>query len=162
MSTTVIPKTIKLKKYSDVIEEYDASATIIPGELLEMDTNGDVKPHATAGGNIGPVMFALEDELQGDEIDDTYASGDPVQVWIPGRGDEVYAILADGQNASIGDFLESAGTGALAVHSADISDAPNLTNQIVGIALEAVDRSGSTEDSSSPLGGDYRIKIKIV
>lgn len=162
MSTTIYPKTIKLKKYSDTIEEYIASATIIPGELLELDSDGKVKPHATAGGNVGPIMFALEDELQGEGIDDTYATNDPVQVWIPKPGDEVYAILADGQNAAKGNFLESAGSGALAVHSSDISDAPNITNQIVAVALEAVNRSGSTEDSSSPLGGDYRIKVKIV
>ena len=154
--------TIKLKNYSDVFEEFDASGVIIPGELLTFDSNGDVKPHATAGGNVGPVMFALEDELQGKEINESYAIGDKVNVWIPGRGDQVYAILADGQNAAIGSLLESDGSGGLNVHTADVSDAPNLTNQIVGVAMEAVDRSGSTEDSSSPLGGDYRIRIMII
>jgi len=161
--------TIKLKKYLDIVEEYPANAAIYPGMLIELMSTGYVRAHATAGGNVLP-MVALEDELQGKGIDDAFAQYDRVQCWIPQRGEIAYMILADGENASIGDFLESNGAGYLQVHVADTesfesAEAGEITVyplQIVAIALEALDRSGSDEDSSSPLGGDKRIKVRIV
>ena len=105
--------TIKLKKYSDVIEEYEAGGTITPGMLLKLNSSGKVVAHDSAGGNVNVVMFALENALEGKGIGDNYSSGDQVQVWIPYRGDEVYAILKDGENVSVGDPLESAGDGSL-------------------------------------------------
>lgn len=153
-----------LKNYSDVFEEIQATAAVLtPGMLLELDSAGKVKAHATAGGNVLP-MFALEDALQGKGITNNYAINDKVQVWIPGRGDRVNAILADDNAIAIGDFLESNGAGLLQAHSADISDAPNVTNQIVAVAVEAVDLTGdsSTESSEAPLGVNKRIKVRIV
>lgn len=165
-------RTIKAKKYSDVIEELDASTTIIPGELLEIDSSNEVKPHATAGGNVLPPMFALEDELQGNDVDDTFADGDKVQVWIPYRGDQVNAILADGEDVSIGDALESNGAGKLVKHVADVesfesAEPGSITvypNQIVGVALEAKDLSDSSggEESSGVIGYNTRILIRVV
>ena len=102
--------TIKLKKYSDVIEEFVAASAITPGMLVALNSAGKVEPHGTAGGNAIP-MFALEDELQGKTIDDAYAANDPVQVWIAGRGDIVNAIAGDAITA--GAFLVSAGNGKL-------------------------------------------------
>src|SRR4030042_88936 len=96
-------ETVKLKKYLDIIEEYEADAAITPGMLIELNSDEEVKAHATAGGNVLP-MFALEDELQGHGLEDQFAAGDMVQCWIPNRGEVVYAILADGQNVAIGDF----------------------------------------------------------
>ena len=102
--------TIKLKKYSDVIEEFVAGAAITPGMLVALNASGAVIPHGEAAGNAIP-MFALEDELQGKTIDDAYAAGDPVQVWVAGRGDIVNAIA--GAEIAAGDFLVSAGNGKL-------------------------------------------------
>jgi len=165
--------TIKLTKYLDIVAEYDAASTITPGMLIELGSGGTVAAHATAGGNVLP-MFALEDELQGHDIEDQFAAGDEVQCWVPVRGDIVYAILADGQDVSIGDSLESAGNGYLQKHTADLEswesgskqEAGSITvygNQIVGIALEAKDLSGSSgeEDSSGVLGYNKRIKVRI-
>ena len=104
--------TIKLKKYSDVIEEFVAGAAITPGMLVALDENGKVEPHGTAEGNAIP-MFALEDELQGKTIEDEYATDDPVQVWVAGRGDIVYALANSGATINVGDFLVSAGDGTL-------------------------------------------------
>ena len=105
-------KTIKLKKYSDNISEYVANAAITPGHLIEVMSTGKVRVHANAGKDALP-MFALEDELQGNGIDTAYAANNQVQCWFPYRGDQVYAILADGENVIIGDFLVSAGDGTL-------------------------------------------------
>ena len=153
--------TIKLKKYSDVIFEAVANATITPGMLIELMSTGKVRAHATAGGNIVPVTFALEDELQGNGIDDDYAALDQVQCWIPYRGDEVNAILKNGENVAIGDYLESAGNGELQKYVADVDSSNDITSiyptQIVGVALEAVNMSGSS--AADP---DGRIRVRIV
>lgn len=160
-------KTVKVKNFSDVNEELVAAGTIYPGMLLELTSSGTVQAHSTAGGNF-LHMFAFEDELQGGNIDDTYSADDPVQVWIPGRGDIVYAIVADDNDIAIGDFLESNGAGYLQEHSGDVWDssgAPSVTNQIVGQAIEAVDTlqsSSESESSASPLGLARRIKVRLV
>jgi len=164
-------ETIKLKNYSDVLEEYTAASTIIPGELIELISAGTVRPHATEGGNALP-MFAVEDALQGNGIDDTYASGDKVQCWIPTRGDIVNAILEDGATVNIGDFLVSNGAGMLQkLVDVQISSQAAETvypASIVGIALEYKDLSGSSgegsagESSVGTLGYNKRIQIRIV
>lgn len=140
--------TVKVKKYSDVIEEIEAGGTITPGMLLELDSSGEVIAHNSAGENVLP-MFALEDALQGDDIDDDYSSGDKVQCWIPYRGDIVYAILANGNDVSVGDFLESAGGGELQKHAEDTDSSGEATtiytNQIVGVALEDVESTSESE-----------------
>ncbi len=162
--------TIKLKSYVNNVFEKAANAAITPGMLIEPMTTDKVRAHATAEGNALPI-FALEDELQGKEIDDAYAADDRVQCWIPQRGDEVNAILADGEDVAIGDWLASNGDGHLRKHVAETeswgeSEAGAVTVsplQIVAQALEAVDTSGSSgEESSGALGYAKRIKARIV
>ena len=145
--------TIKVKKYSDVIEELIANAAITPGHLIEIMTTGKVRVHATIEGNALP-MFALEDELQGDGIDNAYDAAAPVQCWIPGRGDIVYGILKDNNDVDIGDALASGGDGTLMKHVADDSDDPSYPEAIIGYAAEAVD----TSDSKSAVS---RILVRI-
>lgn len=129
----MIRKTIKIKKYSDVIEEYAAGGTITPGHLVALNSAGKVIVHATEAGVILP-MFALEDELQGKVIYDTYKEDDRVQVWIPGRGDEVYALLAANESVNIGDYLVSNGGGTLKKLASNNTVADS---QIIGFAVEA-------------------------
>ena len=103
---------------------------------MEFTTVKDqVKVHATAGGVAVP-MFALENELAGKAISDAYAAGDLVPVWVVQRGEQVYALLADGENASIGSLLMSAGNGTLKVRTG--------TNTIVAQALEALNLTASS------------------
>ena len=158
-------QTIKIKKYSDVIEEFPAHEAFYPGTLVELTTDGDVKKHATAGGNVLP-MFALEDELQGKGIDDAFAAGDLVQCWTPNRGDVVLAILADGQDVGEGTFLESNAAGYLVAHTPDTAsvDIPRYTNPIIGIAMEEMDASADSSGQDLPggLGANKRIKVKIL
>lgn len=160
--------TIKIKKYQDIVVEYPAHAAILPGSLVALNsdgTDGEVLVHATAGGNVLP-MFAIEDELQGKGIDDAYATGDKVQVWVPQRGEVVLAILADGNSVEPGEFLESNGAGYLQSHSADeASILPNVqTNIIVGMCLENMDASSdsSGQDVGGGLGANKRIKVMIL
>ena len=166
--------TIRLKNYLNIFEEYEAESAIIPGELIELTTTGTVQVHSTEGGN-SEKMFAIEDELQGKGIDDAYAAGDQVQCWLPVSGDQVYAILEDGNSVAIGNFLESNGTGELQLHVSDTADSDDsitvYPEQIVAVALEAVDLSGSSGDESSGwgfdssiavLGFNRRIKVRVV
>lgn len=153
--------TIKLKNYSDVMEEYVATAyTITPGHLVQLENTGKIQKHGNAAQNVLPPMFACEDELQGKSIDDAYVASSRVQVWIPYRGDQVYALLADGQNVVIGDALESAGDGTLQKHVADVDASNDSTtiygNVIVGVALEAVDLTASANTTAG------RIMIRII
>lgn len=153
--------TIKLKKYSDVIEEFVAGGTIKPGMLL-LEAEGIVIAHDVPGASAFP-MFALEDELQGNGIDDNYSTDDPVQVWIPYRGDIVNCLLKDGEDVSAGDWLVSAGDGTLMAYNVVAFGESSLDTgeihplMIVGQATEAVDMSDSS--LADPSG---RIAVRIV
>lgn len=136
--------TVKVKKYSDVIEEFVAGGTITPGMLLDISATNTVTA-ATGAGTL-PV-FALEDELQGKGIDNKYASGDPVQCWIPYRGDIVNAILKSNNKVVVGDGIASNGDGK--VKKAGTSDTP------IGFAVTAVDLTGSGAT-------DARVLVRII
>jgi len=154
--------TVKITAYSNIVEELEANAAITPGHLVERMSTGKVRVHANAGQNAVP-MFALEDELQGNGIDDDYAAADQVQCWIPNRGDIVNAILKNGETIVIGDFLESAGDGTLQKHAADVDSSNDITSiyplQIVGQAVAALDLSDSS--AVDAVVGN-RLQIRIV
>lgn len=163
-------KVIHVKARQEVMnEERAAAATITPGMLIERTSSDTVQAHSTAGGNQDRT-FALEDTGQGNGIDDDYSSGDRVQFCYMSPGDIVNAILKDGEDIAIGDRLESAGDGTLQEHTADsvaLSSAEAgslsvLPNQIVGVAEEALDLSGSSGEESSGLATNPRLLVRIV
>lgn len=146
-------ETIKIKNYSDIMEEYEAHAAITPGHLVFLNSDDEVAVHAVQTGPVLP-MFACEDELQGKGITNAYAAGDQVQVWVPGRGDIVNALLADGENVAIGDMLISHGDGTLEKYDGGSAGTAEWPNCIVGVAIEAVDMTVSNDP-------DGRIKVRI-
>lgn len=148
--------TVKIKNYLNVVVEYPANAAFTPGHLIELMSTAKVRKHSTADGDVVPIMFALEDELQGKDITDAFAANDRVQCWIPSRGDEVYALLANGQTVVIGDKLSSNGDGTLKKHLVSSAGVVEYPEVVVGVALEAVDMSGS--DAADPSG---RIRIRV-
>jgi len=159
---------IRLKAYSNNIAEYTAAEPILPGMLIELDSTGKVKKHATAGGNASP-MFALFDAFQGKDINDAYATGDKVQCWTPYPGDEVNALLEDNSNIAIGAFLESNGVGYVQAHtvetlaSADAQVANTVYSRpIVGQALEAHNLTTLEGSDSSLVENTNRIRLRIV
>lgn len=133
-----------------------ANAAITPGYLCELMSTGKYRKHATLGGNAEKI-FAIEDDHQGKKISEAYAANDQLQMAVCAPGAEIYAWLANGENAAIGAFLESAGDGQLQVLDADASVGLVKTNSIVAVALEAVDMSGSA--GVDPSG---RIKVRVV
>lgn len=161
-----INHSIIFKNYSNVFEEYVTAGIVTPGMLVEVTSAGLVVAHNSAGTTAQPA-FAVEDELQGKGINDDYASGARIpKVWFPRRGDQVQAILADGENVAIGDFLESNGEGFLQKHVVDTHSSAEADvgspQAIVGVALEAVDLSDSSgAESSGPLAYEKRIRVSI-
>lgn len=162
-------KSVIVKCFTYVREEFAANAAITPGMLVEVMSTGKVRAHASAGQNT-ERSFAIEDELQGKGIDDDYSADNRVQVQYLRAGDIVNAILKDGENIAIGDLLESAGDGTLQKHTADTiglssAEAGSLTvypEQIVGEAIEALDLSGSSGEESSGLQTNPRLQVRIV
>mgnify|MGYP001176414043 FL=1 len=161
--------TIKLKNYSDVIVEYEAYETIYPGMLVEPRSGySTIQKHATAGDNAIP-MIALEDSLQGKDILDAYVAGDIVKVWIPGRGDEGYVLLADEENVAIGDFLESNGDGYFRKHVAQEASGGSAAAEvsikplrIVAQALEALDLSSLSVSESESYPTRQFLRVRFV
>jgi hypothetical protein len=134
-------------------KEAKAGGTITPGMLIEDDGSGNFQAHSTAAGTARK-LFALENSMIGDAISDDYSSGDRTQAGLFYPGAEVFALLATGNNVSVGDALESDGSGALQKHSATTTiDATATTTYtiddddvIVAYALEAVNNtSGDNE-----------------
>lgn len=139
---------LKLFHSDPVIEEREAAEAIIPGQLIDLDS-ADKFAVRTAGEGY---MFALANTLEGETIDDTIAAGTRVKGWIPQKGDEVLAILDDGQNVAIGAKLTPSGA--------------NMTANANGpfMALEAMDLSDSSggESEDSATGYDKRIMVKCL
>lgn len=136
------PHTIVLKGNPKRFENL-SSAAVTPGELLELDTAGKVKPHATAAGAAAP-MFAVEDPYNGvtgtAAIDVDYASGETVRWVMAQPGDELYAWLEANGSVNIGGRLESGTGGQLQAYTS--GTAVYHDNRIVAEALEA--KAGST------------------
>lgn len=140
--------------------EAKAEAAFTPGMLLQLcATSGNVKKHATSGGNAA-AMFAIEDSLQGSGIGDDYAINTRAQYVHAQPGDEIYAWLAVDENVAITDFLESNGAGLLKKHTpldaAQSAAGSIYTKAIVAQPLEALDLSGTSADVNT------RIKVRIV
>jgi len=147
--------TITLKGHG-VRQEAPANGAITPGHLVEPASDGDVQVHATAGGTAA-TMFAVEDDLQGNGITDAYATASRVQFETFKPGDEVNAILLNGETAVIGSKLESAGDGTLRVVDADASADEIAVQSVVAVAVEAIDMAGSS--GADPAGGRIAVQV---
>lgn len=128
-------------------EEAIAAGAIMPGHLVKLDSDGKVAVHGSAAG-VAERMFAVEDALQGNSIDDAYAADDRVALVIARPGDVIYAWLdagADG-TVAVGDPLTSSGNGLLK---------KGVATNIVAIALQALDLNDTGDV-------DTRIKVRVI
>ena len=150
-------KTILLQGEGSFKEAKSTAATILPGSLLQR-TSGGIQKHATAGANA-QKLFAFENEGNGGTIDTLYPVSSLIKFVVPEPGDEILAILKNGENVAIGDWLESGGGGELRKHVPDRESGTGeiMPNCIVGVALEACNMSGS--NAVDPSG---RFAIEIV
>lgn len=152
-----MPNTIVLKG-DPLRKEELAGGAISPGDLIELNSSGVVVRHATAGANAVP-MFAVEMDLIGSGITNSYPSGDTVKFVVSRPGDEIYALLASGQNVAKGAFLESAGNGALRAYTQQ-SGSNVFPAAIVAKAVEAVNNTAG--DATGPHNTAKRIKVEVV
>lgn len=139
-------------------KEAAADAAVTPGDLIKFSANEKLIRHDGSGQNAVP-MFALEMELVGSGIGDSYASGATVRYAVARAGDEVYALLASGQSVSKGDFLESAGNGALQAYT-------NQSGQNVytaaAVATANEDKDNSSGDGTGPHNTATRIRVEVL
>lgn len=125
------------------LEQADAGAAgIYPGMLLEVNSDGDVVAHASEAG-YAERLFALEDALQGNTVDDVYTSGEVVQVLMPVQGTTVNALCAGGYTYAIGTELVSDGLGKLMPITELAS--PDTAEDVVAICQEAAVLEGSAD-----------------
>lgn len=133
-------QTILLKGDNNRFEEHVAAGVIKPGHFIETDASGTVVVQSSEGG-ICERMLATEDSLQGETIDDSYASGDPVRTRHCVPGDVVFAWIKAGETITIKEDLIAAGDGTLKAYD-------NVTSGVTiydtpAKAIEAIDLSGS-------------------
>jgi len=129
-------------------EEAVAAATITPGMLLELTSDGEVQPHSDSDG-FSERLFATEDALQGNDIDDDYSDGDIVNYALARPGDVIYAWLAGGEVSTVGKHLISNGDGCLHGVGSGSYGHP------IAVALEAVDATDSSRIKS-------RIQVRVM
>ena len=147
---------IILLKGDPIRHERLAAGAITPGDLVSRDSSGTLVRHATAGGN-SEKLFAVENDLIGSGITDSYATGDTVKFIASRPGDWVYALLASGQNVAIGAYLESAGNGALEAYTQQ-SGSNVFPAAVVAVAVEAVNNTAG----GSLHNGAARIKVEVI
>ena len=123
---------------------------ILPGHLVTPVSAGTLSKNASAS-TYAPKAFADIADYSGGSLDTAYADGETVAYGVCRAGDEINAILEDGQTVAIGDLLESAGDGTLQPQTA-FSSGANDAGYVIGMALEAVVTSGATG----------RIKIEVL
>jgi hypothetical protein len=133
-----------------VYEEYKAnSALIYPGYLVKVDSNGEVAPHAAAGG-FAEAIFAMEDVLQGRDDSTIYADNSIVACIIPHKGSVIRAMIKAGETIEIGEFLKSNGDGTLVSAGAEVGSGQETYEHVLAVAVEANDLSaGGAVDTIS-------------
>ena len=135
------PETIILKG-DPIMKELEAGGTITPGHMVERESDGTIEVHDTAG-TAALACFAKENDIAGDDLTHDYLINEKVLFFVGRSGDEVLAILADGENAVIGSFLESNGDGQLRVVEVDSSAATIIIGSIVAQSIVTLDLSAT-------------------
>ncbi len=145
-------------KGDPVYKEAVANGAITPGHLLQFNSNDKIEVHGTAKGNAQP-MFAIEEAVIGDDIDDAYAADDTVLYVVARPGDEINALLKNGENVAKGDFLESAGDGTLQKHTAiAANEGGSATYTIYTRGIVAM----AMEDLNNTTGSAARIRVEAM
>lgn len=124
------------------------TGAIMPGQLLEMESNEYVQQHSAAGG-ASAKLVALESQTPDTDtypttaaIDIPYDSGDTVYYAQASPGDVLNMWIASGESVSKGiDWLIPDGAGRLTSCGTGVSVG---TSNPVGLAWEDANASGGT------------------
>lgn len=120
-----------------IFGEAQAGGAITPGHLLLMNSAGRVIVHASQGAPASR-MIARENDIAGDDLNHAYASGEKCLFFsaYPGCVAQVRKAAA---TITRGQYV---GTGANGVVIAATPTANNITQSLVGIALETSSAAG--------------------
>ena len=121
-------------------EEYVNTEEMSPGNLVELNSDGEIRLHNVAWGRA-ELMFVQENALIGSSVDTAITSGEVTPVILPNVGSQVYALLADGESVEIGDLLGSDGSGNLQKFDEDSAGTDDFC---VAEALEEKDLSADS------------------
>ena len=124
--------TIRLRADGPHFEFPATDAAIQPGMALTLLSTGKVDAYTGAAlDETHLVMIALEDALQGRNIDQTYATDDPVMCIIPRPGDQLQILVDTAETVVIGSRLQmEAATGMFVVNATG-------ADEVQFVALEA-------------------------
>jgi hypothetical protein len=117
-------------------KEAAAAAVIIPGQLVKLNSSAQAILNNVSG--LGPVAVAVENDLFGRGLDDTWNVGDQVIYAYVDAGDEIQAVIPAGTPAIVFD---------------DYLTPDALGNLIKGVQATAVARARQAVDNSA--GGTY-------
>ncbi len=142
-------------------DEAKASGSITPGMLVERVTAATgatavVKALSVADIYPGPILVAVEDELEGSEISSEYAANQRVQFNSYKKGDQFVGRIANGTNAAFGDLLVSDGAGRLKKLSADSSA---VIAEDIGIVRAIAAKDMSDSSAADPATDDCAVEV---
>lgn len=123
-----------------------AANTLIPGNILNINSSGDLINHATAGLSAHPLRVCTEalNTLRGLGVETTYAAASRASWAAVPSGTVLHLSLAtDAAAIVIGNYLESDGDGTVRVRTVDATTDDTQRDSTVAQALEAVDNSGA-------------------
>ncbi len=121
------------------------SNTLIPGNILNIDSAGLLINHAGAGLTAQPLRVCTEalNTLEGNGVETTYAAASRASWAAVGSGVVLHLSLDSGSaDISTGDYLESDGDGTVRVRTADVDPNEDQLAGTIAQALEDVDNSG--------------------
>lgn len=107
-------RVIKLLGEPTQNEDHACDEAILPGHLVERNTDGTIGKQSTAAANVS-VLIALEREEMGQGVEVAYEIGDKVKVGHFGPGTRFAGYVASGQNLTIGAKVEANGAGGFRV-----------------------------------------------
>jgi len=128
-----------------VYREFIADSETRPGSLVAVNASGDAAFPAAAA--LVPARFALENVADAVGIDDNYPAGAIMRTRVFESGQEVYALLADGNSVTPASNLVAAANGELALATTE-----------TGRALIC----RSTETINNTSGAAVRIVVEIL
>ncbi len=140
-----------------VLERVAGAASIVPGDLLEVNSSNALIVHNSAA-EIAERMFALEALSIAGSIDTAYGNGDTLRAGIFHAGQLVNARLAAAAPAVVvGDKIESAGDGTIrkAVPIVVLTDSSGgtgndviaeITNALTGVVDLTDNSTGAAND----------------
>lgn len=131
-------------------EHVTGTSTVKPGHILQENSDGTVQPYSVIGG-LAQTLMCIEDAMQGQTIDATYATSEIVQTRRFKSGDKVQVRVAAGALAITNNMrLQSDGAGGVQPHTQSTQG---------GLLYASVAASTSLTNSTTPTTFDTKFTL---